>query len=178
MYFQGGIELKTVDNPLEFDAEGRHELIYESNSFMVSAYGRPHVSREEGGHIIISAKEDINDRTELTPEQAKEYIRLSMLIGKAMEIAMNIRGVPVVKINYADNGNWAFKNKNKPHLHMHIFGRSVDAKIQIFPEAVKLPARESGFYNEFQALNSEDIKEIITQIRELEKIKQYSSINW
>lgn len=167
-----------VDFLKKTDAEGRHQPIYETNSFTVSAYGRPHVSREEGGHIVISAKEDIHDRTELRPAQAKEYIRLSMLIGEAMGKALNIRGIPVVKINYADNGNWAFKANKKPHLHMHIFGRASDAVNQIFPEAVKLPARESGFYDDFHSLNSKDINEIITQINILEKQERYSLSNW
>jgi len=167
-----------VKNPLESKAEGIHQLIYETDNFIVCVDGYPHVSREEGGHIIISAVSDIPDRTKLTPEQAKEFIRLSMLIGEAMETAMKNRGVPIVKINYVDNGNWAFKYNQKPHLHMHILGRSADAKIQIFPEAVKLPARESGFYESFQPLNSDDIQEVIRQIKILENTERYVLSSW
>jgi diadenosine tetraphosphate (Ap4A) HIT family hydrolase len=166
------------DRPLESKEEGRHITIFETENYRVCAYGRPHVSREEGGHIIIAAKGDITDRTKLTPQLAKEYMRLSMIVGEAMEKAMNIRGIPVVKINYADSGNWAFKRGKKPRMHMHVFGRAVNAKHQVFPEAVYLPARESGFYDSFEPLNDEDIKEIQKQISLLENTEKYKLENW
>ena len=169
---------KTDDRPLETKAEGQHVTIFETPDFRISAYAHPHVSREEGGHIIIAAKNDITDRTKLTPRQAKEYMRLSMLVGEAMEKAMNLRGIPVVKINYADSGNWAFKTGAKPRMHMHLFGRARNAKYQIFPDAVYLPARESGFYDGFKPLNEEDIEEIRKQIDLLQNTEKYKAENW
>lgn len=166
------------DRPLETKAEGQHITIFETPHFRISAYGRPHLSREDGGHIILAAKDDITDRTKLSPELAKEYMRLSMLVGEAMEKAMNIRGIPVVKINYADSGNWAFKSGAKPRMHMHIFGRATNAKYQIFPDAVYLPARESGFYDSFKALDQEDIDEIRKQIDLLQNTDRYRIENW
>ena len=163
-------------NPL--NPERIDRPIYETDNFIVYACGQPHVSREEGGHIMIYAKVDIFDRTKLTPKQAIEYMRLSILTGEALETAMKNRGVPVVKINYLDNGNWAFKYNRKPHLHMHILGRAADAVIQKFPEAVMLPAMESGFYDAFQPLNSDDIEEIKRQIEILLHDERFSSANW
>lgn len=166
-------------SPLESTEEGSHPVIYETENFSVCAYGRPFVSREEGGHIVIAAKHAVSDRTKLTAQQAKEYMRLSMMTGEAMETAMNRQGVPVVKINYADYGNWAFKKKHpSPHLHMHIFGRASDAKTQVFPEAVLLPARESGFYDSFQPLTPDDIKEIRKEISKLEHSDRYDVKHW
>lgn len=43
-----------------------------------------------------------------------------MLIGEAMEIAMNSRGIPVVKVNYEDLGNWAWK-KAKSRICTYIY---------------------------------------------------------
>jgi len=105
-------------------------------------------------------------------------MRLSILTGEAFEAAMKIRGVPIVKVNYLDNGNWAFKYNRKPHLHMHILGRVSDAVIQKFPEAVILPARESGFYDAFEPLDSDDVGEIKRQIEILLHDERFSSANW
>jgi len=169
---------KHPENPPGAISKELNQQIFETESFVVCASGQPHVSREEGGHIILYAKADVTDRTKLTPKQAVEYMRLSMLVGEALEKAMTVRGVHIVKVNYLDNGNWAFKYNCKPHLHMHILGRSADAKIQRFPEAVLLPAMESGFYDSFEALNDDDIAEILLQLELLLQEERFSTVNW
>jgi hypothetical protein len=63
-------------------------------------------------------------------------------------------------------------------LHIHIFGRSKDAKKQVFPEAVYLPARESGFYDGFEPLNDKDIKSIKKLIDLSLKMKKFSDSEW
>ena len=143
-------------------------LIYETDNFIVESHNKPFITRTDGGHIRIRIKDaSIPDRTYLIPIAAIELMRLTMIVGEAMEKGMNNRGIKVVKINYQDMGNWAFKTGEKPFLHVHIFGRARDAKYQIFPESVYLPARESGFYDTFEPLNSEDITEIQKQIEVL-----------
>ena len=153
-------------------------FIYETENFEVVTHEKPFVSRKDGGHIKIVDKTGIEDRIQLQPKQAIELMRLTMLIGEAMQTAMNNRGIPVVRINYEDLGNWAFKTGAKPHLHIHIFGRSKNAVKQIFPEAVYLPARETGFYDGFEPLNEDDIKEIQKQINMLEETDKYRISNW
>jgi hypothetical protein len=61
---------------------------------------------------------------------------------------------------------------------MHLFGRVRDAKYQIFPESVYLPAYESGFYNKFKPLNNEDILEIQKQIKIILEKKKYKFSEW
>ena len=80
-----------------------------------------------------------------------------MIAGEAMQKAMNQQGIPVVKINYEDLGNWAFKRNERPVLHLHIFGRAENAKVEVFPEAVNLPDRSSGLYDNFNPLTDEDM---------------------
>lgn len=148
-------------------------LIYETENFIVEAHQKPFVSREEGGHIRIRIKnESIADRTKLSPKVAIEYMMLSMVVGEAMEVVMNSQGVPVVKINYQDMGNWSYKEGKKPFLHYHIFGRVLGAKHQPFPESVYLPERSTGFYEGFIPLTTDDItqlKDEITRIMSREK---------
>ena len=152
--------------------------IYETKNFEVITHEKPFVTRTEGGHIKIVTKNGVEDRTKLDSKQAIELMRLTMLVGEAFQIAMNKRGIPVVKINYEDLGNWAYKTGKKPHLHIHIFGRAENATKQAFPEAVYLPARESGFYDKFEALNEEDIKELQAQIIFLENTDKYKEEDW
>ncbi len=155
-----------------------YELIFETDSFVVEAPPKPFVSREEGGHIRIRIKdESITDRTKLSSRVAIEYMRLSMVVGEAMEVVMNSQGIPVVKINYQDMGNWAYKQGKKPFLHYHIFGRVLGAKHQPYPESVFLPDRSTGFYEGFIPLTTDDItqlKDEMTRIMSREKYTHFT----
>lgn len=135
------------------------DLIFEGKYFTVERHPQPFVDRAEGGHIRIFPKDHgIAERRELNLEQAVEFMKLSSATGEALELAMNELGVPVVKINYEDLGNWAFKRGERPVLHLHIFGRATNAVKQKFPEAVYLPDRNSGFYDGFEPLTTEDME--------------------
>jgi diadenosine tetraphosphate (Ap4A) HIT family hydrolase len=101
-----------------------------------------------------------------------------MIVGEAFEEAMNNRGIPVVKINYQDMGNWAYKRGEKPFLHIHVFGRAKNSVKQLFPESVYLPDRSTGFYDGFEPLNNEDVAEIKKQMEEVEKQEKYDLKNW
>lgn len=153
--------------------------IYLTKNFIVESHEKPFVSRTDGGHIRIRIKDvSISDRTQLSPAVAIELMRLTMIIGEAMERGLNNCGIKVIKINYQDMGNWAFKTGEKPFLHVHVFGRALGAKNQIFPESVYLPARESGFYDKFEPLNNNDIVEIQKQIKIVEKQDKYRDREW
>lgn len=155
------------------------KIIYETDNFTVEVGDSTFVSREDGGHLKIKMKNPVADRTELTPKLAVEYMRLSMIIGRALKNAMNNRGIPVVNVNYQDMGNWAWKESPiQPKLHMHIFGRSKNAKKQVFPEAVQLPAKETGFYDNNEPLNDNDIIELKKQIAIEEQKPKYDLTQW
>ena len=154
-------------------------LIYETEHFIVESHEKPFVTRMDGGHVRIRIKDaTISDRTKLDAKTAVELMRLTMIVGEAMEKGMNNRGVKVVKINYQDMGNWAFKTGEKPFLHIHVFGRTFDAKYQIFPESVYLPDRSSGFYDHFEPLNEEDIVEIRKHIESISAQDKYVDEKW
>jgi diadenosine tetraphosphate (Ap4A) HIT family hydrolase len=154
-------------------------LITETENFIVESRDKPFVSREEGGHIRIRVKdESITDRTKLNPRQAIELMRLTMIVGEAYATAMNNRGVKVIKVNYQDMGNWAFKDGKKPLMHYHIFGRVLNAPRQPFPESVYLPDRSSGFYDAFIPLNEEDIATIKEEITKVAAQQKYQLSNW
>lgn len=153
--------------------------IYETENFIVESYEKPFVTRTDGGHIRIGIKNtSITDRTKLKPEQAIEFMWLTMIVGEAFEKAMNNRGIPVIKINYQDMGNWAVKTATKPVFHMHVLARAKDAVKQPWPESVYLPDRGTGFYDGFEPLNEEDQKEIIKQIEIVASDEKYSKVSW
>jgi diadenosine tetraphosphate (Ap4A) HIT family hydrolase len=137
------------------------DIMHETDHFILVRQPRPFVSREEGGNLRIYAKrQDIQERRDFTPEEAADFIRLSMAAGEALERGMNKRGVKVVKINFAELGNWAYKYGDKLVFHEHILGRVLDAPHQPYPDPVQLPDRSSGFYDEFKPLDDEDLQAV------------------
>lgn len=153
-------------------------FIYQTNNFIVEAVEKPLVTRTDGGHIAISPKVRVVDRTQLPPQMAIEMIRLTMLIGEAMTTGMNNRGIDIGRINYQDNGNWGVFLPEGPHMHIHLYGRAKSATIQKYGEACSFPFRETGFYDRFEPLNDGDIREIQSQIEILLKKEKYQLSQW
>ena len=114
-------------------------LIYETTYFTVEACSKPHVSRTDGGHIIIFPKEPVGSRWDLDQLQAKALMRLSMMTGEAMQTALNEQGIPVERINFMDCGNWAIGTRRGPRLHLHLYGRARDSAHQVHGEALHFP---------------------------------------
>src|SRR5215210_2184551 len=52
-------------------------LIFASEHFEITTPAQPHVSRADGGHIIVNPKVAVEDRTHLTRDQAVELIKLT-----------------------------------------------------------------------------------------------------
>ncbi|OGU34329.1 MAG: hypothetical protein A2068_14165 [Ignavibacteria bacterium GWB2_35_6b] len=152
--------------------------IYQTENFIVEAVDEPLVTRNDGGHISINPKVKVVDRTLLSPKHAIELMRLTMLIGEAMTTGLKNRGIDIGRINYQDNGNWGVFKLEGPFLHVHLYGRAKSATIQKYGEACSFPFRETGFYNGFEPLNSDDILEIQKQIEILQKLEKYIKINW
>jgi len=152
--------------------------IIQTNNFIVVAVEKPHVSREDGGHIKILPKTRILDRTKLNPKLAIEFIRLTMIVGEAMSTAMNKRGVDIGRINYQDNGNWSVFKPEGPYFHMHLYGRAKSAKIHKWGDACHFPQRESGFYDDFLPLSNDDIEIIKEEVKLVLKKEKYKDKEW
>jgi diadenosine tetraphosphate (Ap4A) HIT family hydrolase len=152
--------------------------IYKVKNFIVEAPEKPHVTRVDGGHIKITPTEKVVDRTRLSPKLAIELMRLTMVAGEAMTNVMNKHGVDIGRINYQDNGNWSVFTPEGPYLHIHLYGRAKNAKINKYGDACHFPQRETGFYDSFEPLSSEDILEIKKEIEEILKQEKYLDKNW
>lgn len=149
--------------------------IYATNDFLIEAATRPFIDRDEGGHIYIFPKVPLRDRTQLSPALAVQYMKLSMVVGEALQSAMARRGVDIGIVNYQDMGNWGVFKPEGPTLHMQIYGRATTATIQKYGDAVQLPHRETGFYNDFKPLNADDIQAIKADIEKLIRTDKYNS---
>jgi hypothetical protein len=88
--------------------------IYETAHFSIEAAARPFVDRDEGGHIYIFPKTPVRDRTKLSPTLAIEYMKLSMIVGEALQSAMTQRGVDIGIVNYQDMGIGVFSSLKAP----------------------------------------------------------------
>jgi diadenosine tetraphosphate (Ap4A) HIT family hydrolase len=158
---------------------GEKVIVLEAEYFTVEVPSSPHVDRLDGGHLVIYLREKVKDRTQLFPAQAIELMKLTMIVGEAMEKGLNRRGIDVVRINYQDNGNWGFHNPDGPFLHMHLYGRARSAKIQKHGEALYLPREEVSFYAGVQPLDAADVAEIRGEIDRLmatEKYRNFGSV--
>lgn len=153
-------------------------LIHETNNFFVETANEPQVTRSDGGHIVIYPKKRVVDRTLLTPKHAIELIRLTMVVGEAMTVALNKQGIDIGRINYQDNGNWGVFEPEGPHLHIHLYGRAKSAKIQKYGDSLNFPHSENGFYDNCEPLNKEDIAAIQEQIKLILKKSKYKDTAW
>ena len=162
------------------------KVIWETENFVAVAVGKPFVSREEGGHLIIKGNKDkyrYNSRLDFSPQEVLEQQRLSQMISVAYKKAMKIQNIDIIRLNFFEAGNWAWKtdvngNTSKPFYHEHIFGRTVDAKYQKFPDAPYLPDKKTGFYDNFVPLTSEDIDLIISEMKKLENEEKFLHTKW
>ncbi len=136
-------------------------LIFESRDFEITAPEHPHVSRNDGGHLIINPKEAVEDRTRLSREKAIELMKLTMVVGEAMKTVLMQKGIDIGRINYQDNGNW------RHELHIHLYGRARSATIQTYGHPLALPPTAQAFKEQMgnlEPLGADDIAELKAEI--------------
>jgi diadenosine tetraphosphate (Ap4A) HIT family hydrolase len=144
--------------------------VYESSHFEIVVPERPHVTRSDGGHLIINPKVAVEDRTKLTRDQAVELMKLTMVAGEAMTTVLARRGIPIGRMNYQDNGNW------RHELHVHLYGRSRDATIQPWGTFLQIPPTRDAFnarMGNLEPLNADDVRDLRAEIDRLLTSEKY-----
>ena len=145
-------------------------LIFESENFEVITPEQPHVSRSDGGHLIINPKVPVEDRTRLSREQAIELIKLTMVSGEAMKTVLTQKGIEIGRINYQDNGNW------RHELHVHLYGRARAATIQIYGHPIRLPPTPEAFKEQMgnlEPLSEDDVAALKAELIRLLSTDRY-----
>ena len=143
----------------------------------------PLIDRGDGGHLAIDPPRDVWDRTELAPEELSLWERLVAATAKAMLVEL-----PQLKggcLNYWDAGNWALNEAAPPsglktgkgarHLHLHLLGRSPQAKHKDWQwgESPFFPAYKDRltWAADFQPLTAHECRAIVASAaRNLEDI--------
>jgi len=153
--------------------------IYETENFIVEAFQKPHVDRDEGGHIKIYPRIRYVDRQSLPPKIAQELSWLITVTGDAMTSVMRRQGVDIGRVNYQDNGNWSVFKPEGPYIHYHLYGRAKTATVQKYGDAVYLPQRKDApeFYANMQPLTTEDCDLIKQEMLRLMETK-YPKDHW
>jgi diadenosine tetraphosphate (Ap4A) HIT family hydrolase len=129
-------------------------LVFESQNFDVITPDHPHVSRGDGGHLIINPKVTVEDRTKLSREKAIELMKLTMVAGEAMKIVLTRNGIEIGRINYQDNGNW------RHELHIHVYGRARSATIQTYGHSLSFPPTAQAFKEQMGNLEPLSVNDI------------------
>ena len=145
-------------------------FVFASAHFEITAPERPHVARGDGGHLIINPKVTVEDRTQLTREQAIELVKLTMVAGEAMRTVLTRRGIDIGRINYQDNGNW------RHELHVHLYGRARNAKLQPYGTFLQLPPTREAFMREMgnlEPLTAADCEALRAEIERLMNGSKY-----
>lgn len=149
--------------------------IFETQNFKALAPDRPHVTSEDGGHIIIKPKVQKNNRLNLDADSAIELMWLTIVTGKAMCSVFPKCNC----INYHDNGNWAFLRGDQPYFHVHLYGRSQESVNQpyfrslYFPNPRKSKEKNRQFYKNNKPFTDNEIEKIRESILEQCSLEEF-----
>jgi diadenosine tetraphosphate (Ap4A) HIT family hydrolase len=146
------------------------QTVHEAKHFTIVVIDHPHVSRRDGGHLVINPKIPVEDRTKLTREQAVELMKLTMVGGEAMKTVLTRRGIAIGRINYQDNGNW------RHELHVHLYGRARDATLQPYGHSLAFPPTRQAFMaqmGDLEPLDADDVAELRAEIVRLLATAKY-----
>lgn len=162
-------------------------VILETNNFIVSGHDQPHHDRNNGGHAKVTPKERFGECTEMPLELYLTMMQLVVATGEAITLVMRQKGINIVRINYQDNGNWAYfpKTNKKPHIHIHLYSRTLnekhpegDPRFRAFPNALVLPyvGDYPEYYRSFKPYSEEDCSDIKTEIERLLVTEKYKNL--
>ncbi len=159
-------------------------LIFDTKEFTVMGHDHPHHDRNNGGHAVITPKHAYADRTQMPLSQYTTMMQLVRITGVAIASVMRSKGIDVVRINYQDNGNWAYfpQMKRTPQLHVHLYVRSThekhptgDERFLAFPNALFFPfiGDHPEYYESFYPYSEQDCADFKSEIERLLQTKEY-----
>lgn len=156
-------------------------LILETENFIITTPESPEMSRKDGGQVDIEEKHHLQDRLLITPDVELELTYLTHLVATAYKKVMIHNGVPIVRLNYQDNGNWAYFTDGVPvpSMHLHIYGRIFESEKQALPNAVTFPDpfKCNDFYD-WEPLTNKDVEDLRKEILSLSKTDQFNFKRW
>jgi diadenosine tetraphosphate (Ap4A) HIT family hydrolase len=153
-------------------------VFLESKYFKVEACPTPHVSRTDGGHLIIKPKNAVENRWELPQAAARELTVLTEVMGRALKKALIEIGIPVARVNFQDNGNWALDTERGPSFHLHLYGRASNSANQKHGEALYFPDKATEFWRGLEMLTIDDVVAITKHAELIVREERYAAEHW
>ena len=137
--------------------------VYEDKYFKVISPESPLNCRDDGGHLIMIKKEKVTDRSDMTYQEAIDFMRISMAAGKAMYEVLGIE-----RMNYEDLGNWGVFDPNGAKMHLHFFGRAKEQIHQIRGHHISLfPMGHKIYDGHLKPFTDEDLQQLRSRIDEI-----------
>ena len=137
-----------------------NRTIYEDRFYEVVAPPAPLNCRDDGGHLILVKKQPVTDRSDLSVEEAIDFMRISMAVGKAMYDVMKVE-----RMNYEDLGNWGLDDPGGAKLHLHFFGRAKTQVHQIRGQHLSLFPKGHPIYDgHLKSLTDDDVVRLRTAV--------------
>lgn len=134
--------------------------VYEDRFYEVVAPPAPLNCRDDGGHLILAKKNPVTDRSDLSVEEAVDFMRISMAVGRAMYDVLEIE-----RMNYEDLGNWGLDDPGGAKMHLHFFGRAKRQVHQVRGQHISLFPKGHPIYDgHLKPLTDGDIGRLRTAI--------------
>ena len=146
--------------------------VYEDRYFQVVVPDFPLNCRDDGGHLVVVKKIPVSDRSDLTYQESIAFMRISMVVGRAMYDVLGIE-----RMNYEDLGNWGVDDPGGAKMHLHLFGRSHKQIHQIRGHHMFLYPKDHPIYKgHLKALSEADEAQLRARIGELLTEEKYNKM--
>lgn len=114
-------------------------------------------------------KEKVTDRSDLTYQEAIDFMRIRMAVGRSMYDVLGVE-----RMNYEDLGNWGIDEPEGAKMHLHFMGRSKDQTHQIRGQHIFLyPKGHKIYQGHLKPLSNEELKDVRKRINQILKEPKY-----
>lgn len=145
------------------------DTVYEDKYFAVINPRTPLNCADDGGHLILIKKEKVTDRSDMTIQEAVDFMRISMAVGKAMYDVLGIE-----RMNYEDLGNWGIDEPGGAKMHLHFMGRAHEQTHQIRGHHIALfPQGHKIYDGHLKRLTEKQIISLKNKVNEILKEPKY-----
>ena len=118
---------------------------------------------------MLQKKSPVFDRSDMTYQEAIDFMRISMIVGKAMYQVLGIE-----RMNYEDLGNWGIDEPGGPKMHLHFFGRAKKQMHQIRGHHMFLyPKGHEIYRGHLKPFNEDEVDKLRQKIKEISAEEKY-----
>ena len=143
--------------------------VYEDKYFKLISPICPLNCRDDGGHLVLIKKKKVHDRSDMSYQEAIDFMRISMIVGKAMYKVFKIE-----RMNYEDLGNWGVDALGGAKMHLHFLGRAKKQIHQIRGQHLFMyPKGHPIFNGHLKPFTKNDLKKIKAKINDILREPKY-----